>query len=376
LSVEVAAGPDSALTARDLLVRRGEREGGFELRVEALDLLAGGVLAVLGPNGAGKSTLLRTLAGLEAPLRGCIERRVEGFVTMVFQRPIAFSGSVEHNVATALSSLRLSRAQRRDRVAEALEHFGIARLASRRAVTLSGGELRRLALARAFALRPAVLLLDEPFHDLDPAGQEALSLDLRRAIADTNVAVAVVTHDLRRALLLSDRIAVLLEGRVAQQGEREEVLARPAGLAVARLVGMSNLIQGEVVGGEGSEDEAALGALGAGAQAHVAVDPDPQHRIPVETHLASGTPVWAGIRPELLKVDVGRGEGRAIGKGRVLSVVSDGVAATVTLEWAGRELCTRLLAGRGLARSIAPGDSVTLSVRPEDIHLIPRSSPA
>jgi ABC-type Fe3+/spermidine/putrescine transport system ATPase subunit len=341
---------------------------------------------VLGPNGAGKSTLLRTLAGLEAPLRGRIERRVAGPVTMVFQRPIAFAGSVAHNVATALWGLRLARAQRRARVAEALEHFDIARLASRRAVTLSGGELRRLALARAFALRPAVLLLDEPFHDLDPAGQEVLSLDLRRTIADTNVAVAVVTHDLRRALLLSDRIAVLLEGRVAQQGERDDVLAHPTGLAVARLVGMSNLIEGEVVGGEGGEGEATLGVLGAGARAerlpsgppaarhaalaHVVVDP--QHRIPVETRLASGTPVWAGIRPELLKVDVGRGEGLPIGKGRVRTVVSDGVAVTVTLEWAGRELCTRLLAGRGLARSIAPGDSVTLSVRPEDIHLIPR----
>jgi len=389
VSAGVAAGPGSALSARDLLVRLGAREGGFELRVETLDLLAGGVLAVLGPNGAGKSTLLRTLAGLEAPLRGRIERRVAGPVTMVFQRPIAFAGSVTHNVATALSGLRLARAQRRARVVEALEHFDIARLASRRAVTLSGGELRRLALARAFALRPAVLLLDEPFHDLDPAGQEALSLDLRRTIADTNVAVAVVTHDLRRALLLSDRIAVLLEGRVAQQGERDDVLARPTGLAVARLVGMSNLIEGEVIGGEGSEGEAIEGALGAGARAerlpsgppaarhaalaHVVVDPvDSQHRIPVETRLASGTPVWAGIRPELLKVDVGRGEGLPIGKGRVLTVVSDGVAVTVTLEWAGRELCTRLLAGRGLARSIAPGDSVTLSVRPEDIHLIER----
>ena len=132
MSTRVAAGPGSALAARDLLVRRGAREGGFELRVEALDLLAGGVLAVLGPNGAGKSTLLRTLAGLERPLRGRIERRVAGPVTMVFQRPIAFSGSVEHNVSAALSGLRLARVERRARVAEALEHFDIARLASRR----------------------------------------------------------------------------------------------------------------------------------------------------------------------------------------------------------------------------------------------------
>jgi ABC-type sugar transport system ATPase subunit len=365
VSAASTGGPHSALAARDLLVRRGAREGGFELHVEALDLLDGGVLAVLGPNGAGKSTLLRTLAGLEVPLRGRIERRVAGPVTMVFQRPIAFSGSVTHNVEVALSSLRLTRSERRARVAEALEQFDIARLAARRATTLSGGELRRLALARAFALHPAVLLLDEPFDDLDPAGQEALSLDLRRAIAETNAAVAVVTHDLRRALLLSDRIAVLLEGRVAQQGERDDVLAHPVGLAVARLVGMSNLIEAEVVVGQGGEDEA-----GEGAEAHVAVDS--QHRIPVQTRLESGTPVWAGIRPEFLKVDVGRGEGLSIGKGRVRTVVSDGVVATVTLEWAGRELFTRLLAGRGLARSIAPGDSVTLSVRPEDVHLIPR----
>ena len=96
------------------------------------------------------------------------------------------------------------------------------------------------------------------------------------------------------------------------------------------------------------------------------------HRIPVETRLTPGQKVHAGIRPERLKLDVGRGEGVPIGKGLVRTVVSDGVAATVTLEWAGRELRTHLLAGRGLARSLEPGDSVTLSVRPEDVHLIPR----
>jgi ABC-type sulfate/molybdate transport systems ATPase subunit len=356
------------LSARDLLVRRGSHNGSFELRVDALDLQAGGVLAVLGPNGAGKSTLLRALAGLEEPLRGHIERHIEGPVTMVFQRPIAFSGSVAHNLRTALSGLRgaraLSRSERSQRVEEALEHFGIARLSQRRAATLSGGELRRLALARAFALRPAVLLLDEPFDDLDASGQETLSLDLRRAIVGTDVAVAVVTHDLRRALLLSDRIAVLIDGALAQQGERDQVLAHPTSVAVARLVGMSNLIPAEV----------------SAERSHViVVDGDGQHRIPVlspppgpeDPELAPGTRVWAGIRPERLKLDVGRGEGIPIGKGVVRTVVSDGVAATVLLDWAGHELRTHLLAGRGLARTVAPGDSVTLTVRPEDVHLIP-----
>jgi ABC-type sulfate/molybdate transport systems ATPase subunit len=358
--------PRAALLARDLEVRRTSKTGAFELRIGSLDLLAGGVLAVLGPNGAGKSTLLRTLAGLETPERGRIERRVDGPVTLVFQRPVAFSGSVVHNVRAALWGQRLSRGEARVRVDEALDHFDIARLAGRRAATLSGGELRRLALARAFALRPAVLLLDEPFDDLDAAGQEALSLDLRRAIAGTEVAVAMVTHDLRRALLLADRIAVLLAGRLAQVGPRDEVLSHPESVAVARLVGMANLVPGEIA-------PAAEGGDGIPA-----VQVDAQHRIPFEPEagaragLAAGARVWAGVRPERLKLDVGRGEGLPVGKGVVRTVVTDGVAATVNLEWAGLELRTHLLAGRGLARTVRPGDSVTLSVRPEDVHLLPR----
>ncbi len=353
----------AALAARDLVVRRVSRRSSFELRVDALDLHPGSVLAVLGPNGAGKSTLMRTLAGLERPAAGRIERRVDGPVTMVFQRPVAFSGSVAHNVAVALSGRSLSRDERERRVGDALERFDIARLARRRASTLSGGELRRLALARAFALRPAVLLLDEPFDDLDPSGQEALSLDLRRAIGTTRVALAVVTHDLRRALLLADRVAVLIDGRLAQEGARDEVLSRPRDLAVARLVGMTNLIAGVVArGGFHGDPELAR------------VEVDAAHRLPVATRAEPGTDVWAGIRPERLKVDVGRGEGMAIGKAVVESVISDGVAVTVHVRWAGRELRTHLLAGRGLAHTLAPGDSVTLSLRPEDVHLLPRAS--
>ena len=352
---------ESALRVAGLLVRRSSRRSAFELRVDALELRRGSVLAVLGPNGAGKSTLLRTLAGLEEPLRGQIERSVDGPVTMVFQRPIAFSGSVAHNLRVALSGLSLARGERAARVEEALRHFDIARLADRHAATLSGGELRRLALARAFALHPAVLLLDEPFDDLDPSGQESLSLDLREAIASTGVAVAVVTHDLRRALLLSDRIAVLLDGRVAQEGDREQVLSRPASLEVARLVGMSNLVEGVVRTGS-SEGELELSR----------VEIDAHHHLPVRTNLSPGTRVWAGVRPARLKVDVGRGEGLPVGKGVVESVVSDGVAVTVQVRWASYGLRTHLLAGRGLARTIETGDSVTLSVRPEDVHLIER----
>jgi ABC-type sulfate/molybdate transport systems ATPase subunit len=341
-----------ALEARELRVLH--RESGFVLDVPQLLLHAGEVLALLGPNGAGKSTLLRALAGVEPGAAGRVAGPDAGSVALVFQRPIAFAGSVLHNARVGLLGRGIPQRDAQTLARAALERFGIAALAERRAATLSGGELRRLALARAFAMRPAVLLLDEPFDDLDGAGQAALSLDLRRAIAGTRVAVGMVSHDLRRALLLADRLGVLIGGRLVQQGPRAEVLARPRSLAVARLVGMTNLVRGRI-----ARDDAGV---------HVEVDA--QHRIPVASDLPDGSRVHAGIRPEHLKLDVGRGEGESIGKGSVQSVVDDGVAASVSIEWAGQPLRTHLLAGRGLARTLAPGDPVSLSVRADHVHVL------
>ena len=351
------------LAARGLRVERHSRRGRFVLQVDALELHAGEVLAILGPNGAGKSTLLRALAGLEEPAAGRVASDVHGAVTLVFQRPAAFAGSVAHNAGAALLGRGLPRREVERRVGEALRRFGISGLAARRAATLSGGELRRLALARALVLEPAALLLDEPFDDLDAAGQAALSLDLRRAIADTGVAVAMVTHDLRRALLLADRIAVLLEGRLAQIDRRDCVLEKPRTPEIARVVGMSNLVRGTV------------GAATCGDERSVEIDAE--HRVTARTALAPGTDVWLGIRPEHLKVDAGRGGAEpSIGEGVVRSVVSDGVAVSVVVAWAGTELYTHLLAGRGLARSLAPGETVALAARPEHVHLMSRETQA
>ena len=149
------------LAARNLVLERRSRQGAFRLSVSALDLRAGESLVVLGPNGAGKSTLLRALAGLSEPVAGRIESHVEGPVTLVFQSPAALAGSVLHNVRAALLGRPLSRAEVRQRALAALERFEVAHLAARRAATLSGGELRRLALARAFVLEPAASALCE-----------------------------------------------------------------------------------------------------------------------------------------------------------------------------------------------------------------------
>ena len=341
-----------ALLVQDLCIEKSSRGGHFRLSIPELEVHRGEVLVVLGPNGAGKSTLLRTLAGVEEPTQGTIHRDASDRITMVFQRPIALAGSVLHNVRVALRSQGIAKPAANQSSLAALEHFGIAHLGARPAHELSGGELRRLALARAFALKPAVLLLDEPFDDLDGRSQEALSIDLREAVAKTGTAVVVVTHDIQRASLVSDRMAILIEGNLSQIGPAREILDRPVNVEAAELVGMSNLIEAE---------------LDAQGMAHV----DDTRRIPTTTKGAAG-PVYIGIRPEHLKLDLGRGEGHRFGEARVTTHASDGRLTTVSLDWGGKILRTHLISGRGLGHVVQVGDELTLSIRPEDAHVLRR----
>jgi spermidine/putrescine transport system ATP-binding protein len=350
----------AVLSVRDLRVELHSRRGSFALTAAALDLFAREALVVLGPNGSGKSTLMRTLAGLERPVAGWVKSAATGPVTMVFQNPAPFAGSVAHNVRVAFLGKRRAGADLQGSVDEVLARFKIDHLAEHRAATLSGGEMRRLALARAFALRPAVLLLDEAFAGLDANGQAALSLDLRRAISDTGVAVAMVTHDLRRAMLLADRIAVLIGGKLAQVGRRAEVLERPATAEIAQVVGMTNLVPG-VVARERRGDLAL-------------VEVDARHCVATRTECSAGTRVWIGIRPEHLNLDLGRGGVDPVGSGVVREIVSDGVSVSVQVDWAGTQLRTHLMAGRGLARRLEVGAAVSLSASPEHVHLIPAGS--
>jgi iron(III) transport system ATP-binding protein len=236
---------------------------GLDLTVEP-----GSTVALLGPSGCGKTTLLRTIAGLEVPDAGEIRlnnRLVTGpgvfvpaerrNVGMVFQDWALFPHlSVARNVGFGLT-----RAERRSgRVEEALRLVDLAGFGDRDPMRLSGGQRQRVALARALATRPSVLLLDEPFSNLDAALRVQVRAEVRRLLNRLDITAVFVTHDQEEAFVLGDRVAVMLDGRVAQFGPPAGIYAAPASWAVARFVGDPNLLPG-VAGG--SDAVTALGSI-------------------------------------------------------------------------------------------------------------------
>lgn len=242
-----------ALGLRDIEVVRGGRT---LLQVGSLNVFPREVLAVVGPNGAGKSTLIQVMALLERPARGEVifdgqtaTRDLLAFrrrIAVVFQEPLLLDASVESNVSTGLMLRRVPAEERKRRVSEWLERFGIAHLAQRSGRTLSGGEAQRTSLARALALQPEVLLLDEPFAALDPPTRESLIDDLDRILRSLEVATVFVTHERSEALRLGDRLAVIMGGRIRQIGAPGEIFAAPADEEVAAFVGIETIAPGRV----------------------------------------------------------------------------------------------------------------------------------
>ncbi|QNE18250.1 ABC transporter ATP-binding protein [Kribbella qitaiheensis] len=235
--------------------------------VDALttDLLPGAFAALLGPSGCGKSTTLAMIAGLIDPDAGDIrfdglsiltvaaERRPVG---LVFQKPLLFPHlNVADNVAFGLRMRRLDRAATRRRVDTMLERVQLADLAHRRVGELSGGQEQRVALARALVLEPQVLLLDEPFSQLDATLRAEMRTLLRQLHDESDVTTVFVTHDQAEAVEIADTITLLIDGRLAGQGEPQLFYTRPPSLAAARFFGATNEITGCVAAGEFTSDD-------------------------------------------------------------------------------------------------------------------------
>ncbi len=218
----------------------------------SLSLGRGSVLAVLGPSGCGKSTLLRAVAGLEpvhsgtvrfdgADLAGVPTHR-RGFALMFQDGQLFPHRSVAGNVGYPLRLRRRPKAEVAARVAELLDLVGLPAYGDRSPATLSGGERQRVALARALAVRPRLLLLDEPLSALDRGLRERLAADLREILRAEGTTAVLVTHDHDEAFTVADRMAVMRRGRVVQQGTLDAVWRSPADAETARFLGYARVL--------------------------------------------------------------------------------------------------------------------------------------
>ena len=282
------------VSLRDVVVRYGKT---VALQIATLDLHSGEVLAIIGPNGGGKSTLLRVMGLLQRPTNGTVlfqgENAYDGNllhlrrrIATVFQEPLLLNTTVYGNAALGLKLRGKGSREIARRLDPWLERLGIAHLRGRNTRSLSGGEAQRTSLARALALEPEILLLDEPFAALDPATREALLRDFQPILNESKVTAVFVTHDRNEAFGLAGRIAVLHQGRLAQIGARDDVFHRPGSEIVADVVGTENSLPGVV------EDCA-------GGLASIRIN---QVRLRVAGQFEPGTRVVVCLRPESLMI--------------------------------------------------------------------------
>ena len=328
----------------------------------SLTLAPGELVALLGPSGCGKTTALRLLAGLEQSDEGRVIIAGEDVtdlpanrrnIGMVFQAYSLFPHMVAwENVAFGLQMRRIGIAERKKRAYEALELVGLERYGNRYANQMSGGQQQRVALARALAIRPQVLLLDEPLSALDAKVRGRLRDEIRRIQLEVGITTLFVTHDQEEALAIADRVGVMQAGRLEQLGPPMQVYSRPATPFVADFVGLTNRLPGTVRGGE-------VDVRGT--------------RIPlVHPDVADG-PAVALVRPEAvtLAADGNMGEGPLVGT--VIAIAFLGAVSRVTVDLGDTTVLAQM--PTSAASQHTAGSKVRLELRPDPV-LIQREEPA
>ncbi|MCG5214895.1 ABC transporter ATP-binding protein [Streptosporangium sp. KLBMP 9127] len=342
-------------------------DGARILDLDHLSIHRGEFLSILGPSGCGKTTLLNCVAGFVEPTGGRIVidgddvtalppyRRGLG---LVFQNYALFPHmTVADNVAYGLKVRRLGKAEVAERVGEALRLVNLEDFAGRRPRQLSGGQQQRVAIARALAIRPAVLLLDEPLSNLDAKLRREMRVELRTIQRRIGTTMVFVTHDQEEALSLSDRVAVMNAGRIEQLGTPDEVYRRPATRFVAQFIGAANVLEGTVTAA-GLLDAGGI-LVGAGT-------------------LRPGSRAVVAIRPERIRLDDaaapaadGTGAGGTVGY-RAFA----GDAWHVEVHTASGRTITVQVAdtGGGVADPPGAGTAVTLRWDPSDVIILDRDA--
>ena len=362
---------DLSIDIRALVKRHGETVAVDHV---SLQIRRGEFFSLLGPSGAGKTSLLRMLAGFETPDAG--EIHIDGRsmadvppnrrpVNLVFQSYALFPHmTVAGNVAFGLEMQRVPRGEIAGRVEATLELVRLSDKRDRMPGQLSGGEQQRVALARALVNRPAVVLLDEPLAALDQQLRQQMQSELKSIQVQVGITFVCVTHHQEEALALSDRLAVMRQGRVMQVGRPEDLYERPENLFVARFVGASNEIEGVLASVE----------AGTGDLLPQGLAPMRGIRVSVPAGLQSGAPVVMTVRPERIRVTPGQG---AEAGGNCLHGVVD-TMRYIGSEWQGvvrigesvRWTIHAPNAGSG-NRPVAVGAPVLLHWSPDDGVVIP-----
>ncbi len=320
------------LEAVDLTKAFGDR---LVLDVERFAVSRGEILVVLGPSGAGKSVFLRILNLLEPPTSGRVMlagTEIQGLegrgrvevsrrMALIFQDPLLFRGTVGENVAYGLKVRGVPAEVRAARAAAMLRIVKLDGLEDRYVTTLSGGEAQRVALARALVIEPEVILLDEPFASLDAPTRRDLQEEVRELLHRLGMTAVFVTHDQDEAARLADRMVLLNEGRIVQQGSPRDIFYQPSGEFAAGFIGFENIYDGEVVSSEEG-------------LAHIDVG---GHRIEAVADLQPGERVKVGLRPEDVSLTPAPCEDELSSArnrlpGRVAAVDLRGPVARVTIE--------------------------------------------
>jgi thiamine transport system ATP-binding protein len=352
----------SDVRLRDLSVSFGDVPALSDVSIAVEE---GEFFTLVGPSGCGKTTLLRTIAGFETPDAGAVE--IGGAVAdgppetrdlgIVFQDYALFPHmSVHENVAYGLRyNDPPGEITADERVADLLDLVDMAGMGDRRPEELSGGQQQRVALARALAPGPEVLLLDEPLSALDARLRERLRVVIREIQQDLSITTVYVTHDQTEALAISDRVAVIDDGRVEQVATPETIYREPATRFVAEFVGDNNVFDGRVV----STDPPRVDLSGEPAGPDAG---DGDTVLPVANVPGEGRAVTVSIRPEAFTL--GASDAPATLAATVRTTEFTGEAYRVHCEWQGRSLLVKAAANE------APTGAVTLGFDPADVTIL------
>lgn len=347
------------------------RESNFTLEVAELTIEQGETLALIGPNGAGKSTLMLAIAGLIKPGSGSIKLENKSLTEipilqyrrklgLVLQEPLLLNTSVFNNVATGLHFREMAKPEIKKRVNLWLERLGILDLSRRPARKLSGGESHRVSLARTFVLEPELLLLDEPFSALDAPTRTALLQDLQALLHELRTTTIFVTHDLDEALLLADKVAVLIDGKLRQTGTPQEVFTTPADAQVAAFVGVETIVPGKVIG---SHDG-------------VAVVKSNGFVLEGMGDMPSGREVFLCLRPEdvtLWSIEAGQPKTSARNRlhGKITAMQPQGALVRVVVD-CGFPLVSLITRASAMLLKLKPGKDIIATFKATAVHLIGR----